>query len=62
MKIKVGGMSCGHCKARIETALKNKGYTSFSVSLESGLVEVDAPESSRGEIIAEIEDLGFDAD
>ncbi|MDO4753959.1 MAG: cation transporter [Bacillota bacterium] len=62
MKIKIGGMSCGHCKSRIENALKAMGYTNFSVDLAGGCAEVEASEEQRAKIVAEIEDLGFDAE
>lgn len=62
MKIAITGMSCGHCKSRIENALRTMGYKSFSVDLQGGSAEIDAPESDRGKIVAEIVDLGFDAE
>lgn len=62
MNIKIGGMSCGHCKARIETALKNMGIQKFSVDLAGAFAEVDAPEDMRAKIVSEIVDMGFDAE
>lgn len=62
MKIKIGGMSCGHCKSRIENALKGMGYQNFNVDLAGGSAEVEAPEEARAKIVSEIEDLGFDAE
>lgn len=62
MKIKIGGMSCGHCKMRIENAFKAMGYQKYTVDLAGGSAEVEAPEEDRTKIVSEIEDLGFDAE
>lgn len=62
MKIKIGGMSCGHCKARVENALKGMGYQKFSVDLADGSAEIEATEEERAKIVSEIEDMGFDAE
>ncbi len=61
MKIKVTGMSCGHCKLRVEKALEGIGYKSV-VRLENGEVDVQADEDQKSKIIETIEDLGFGAE
>ncbi len=62
-QIKISGMACGHCKARVEGALgKLAGVQSYDVSLEENRANVEFDEAavSLGEIEAAIEDLGFD--
>lgn len=61
MKIKVTGMSCGHCKLRVEKALEGMGYKAV-VQLEKGEADVDAGEDKRSQIVEAIEDLGFGAE
>lgn len=40
--LSVSGMSCGHCVAKVEDALKGvKGVFGASVDLEAGTAEVD---------------------
>lgn len=40
MKVNVKDMSCGHCKATIEEALKTAGYEGVKVDLKKGVVKV----------------------
>lgn len=61
MKIKITGMSCEHCKSRVELAIKNLGYKA-EVNLPKGEAEVQAEEAKRSEIIKAVEDVGFDAE
>lgn len=42
----VSGMTCGHCVAKVEAALKGvKGVFGASVDLEGGMAEVDFDET-----------------
>lgn len=39
--LKIQGMTCGHCQARVETALKNlRGVNSAKVDLRKNIAEV----------------------
>ncbi|HJB78436.1 MAG TPA: copper chaperone CopZ [Candidatus Nosocomiicoccus stercorigallinarum] len=60
--IKVEGMTCGHCKQSVETALNNlDGVQSATVDLENGDVTVTHEDSVTKETMSEaIEDQGFD--
>lgn len=59
-KVIIEGMSCGHCKARVEKALGElEGITSVVVDLENktATIEGEAPE----DVIREtIDDAGYD--
>ena len=63
--LNVKGMHCGHCKARVESALKVvKGVKSADVDLENAKAEVKFVPSKVGEdaLIAAIVDAGFEAE
>lgn len=59
--ISVSGMTCGHCKKAVETALADiEGVTSIDVNLEDGIAKVE------GSVVYEtlqsaIEDEGYEA-
>lgn len=62
-QIDINGMSCGHCKARVEGALGSlEGVQSYEVSLagKHAIVEFDENAVSLDKIEQTIEDLGFD--
>lgn len=61
MVLKVEGMSCNHCKMSVEKAVKGKGGEAL-VSLEEKTVTVsyDPAKTSLEDIIAEIEEQGYD--
>ncbi|NPE30910.1 heavy-metal-associated domain-containing protein [Methanococcoides sp. SA1] len=45
-KLKVGGMSCGHCKMHVEKAISGvAGVSSVDVDLDKGEAEVTYDES-----------------
>ena len=49
-ELKVSGMSCGHCKAAVEAALKTlNGVNEVEVDLKSGKVIVDYDEGAAAE-------------
>ena len=62
-KLKVEGMSCEHCKKRVENALLEiEGVSEVIVLLEDGTVEIDFNDAVLGEdaIIAAIDNAGYD--
>ncbi len=60
VKLKVDGMSCAHCSARVEKALRNvKGVTDVTVSLEKGEAAVKG-EFDVAAAVKAVEDAGYD--
>lgn len=57
--LKVPGMHCSKCVARIEDALKKAGIDG-KVELDGKTVTV--PEDKAAEVISLLDDLGFDAE
>ncbi len=63
-QIQVQGMTCGHCVAAVEKALRSQdGVQSASVDLQGGVASVEFDESTVGadQLIAAIEDEGYSA-
>ena len=60
--LNVQGMSCGHCKAAIESAVKEAGAADVTVNLEAGTVEVayDTAKVDLQKVKDAIEDAGYD--
>ena len=61
--IKIGGMSCEHCKKSVTEALEAlDGVSEVSVDLAAGTARIELDESAYGEdgVRAAIEDIGFD--
>ncbi|HDJ2489947.1 TPA: copper chaperone CopZ [Staphylococcus aureus] len=61
--LNVEGMSCGHCKSPVESALNNiDGVTSADVNLENGQVSVQYDDSkvAVSQMKDAIEDQGYD--
>lgn len=58
----INGMSCNHCKMRVENTLKEMdGITNAVVNLESKLAEVEFSAEVPNDAITEaIDDIGFD--
>ncbi|MFD2168868.1 cation transporter [Tumebacillus lipolyticus] len=58
----VSGMSCGHCKSAVESALKEAGAAAVDVNLEQGTVGVtyDADKYDLNKLRTAIEDAGYD--
>jgi heavy metal translocating P-type ATPase len=63
IKLKVDGMTCGHCSARVQKVLSEApGVTQATVSLEAGVAEVAAAEGTSPEGLAAIvADAGYSA-
>ncbi len=59
--IKIAGMSCGHCSARVKGALeKVAGVESAEVSHADGLAVIKGADFDPAAIRQAIEDQGFD--
>ncbi len=61
MTIKIEGMMCQHCQARVQKALDAINGVSAQVDLESGTATVSAPENVTKEMLKKaIEDAGYE--
>lgn len=63
-RLKVSGMTCGHCVQSVEKALRNSpGVRNATVHLESGAAEVEYEESrvAPEQLIAAVEEEGYSA-
>jgi copper chaperone CopZ len=64
LKLRVTGMTCGHCRTKVETALKGAGGVySAVVDLETGEAEVDFNDDSAttDQLIAAVARAGYGA-
>ena len=64
VKLKVTGMSCGHCQMSVEQALKSvAGVYSAVVDLPDGEAEVDFNDDTvtTTQLVAAIQRAGYDA-
>lgn len=60
IKIKVGGMSCGHCSARVEAALNEIDGVSAKVSHKKNIAEITLSKPVERSVIASaIENAGY---
>jgi copper chaperone len=62
--LNVQGMTCGHCKARVERALRDvDGVASVEVSLADhrATIAYDDAKVAPPALIAAVEDAGYDA-
>lgn len=63
-RLKVSGMTCGHCVESVEKALRNQnGVRNASVDLEAGAAEVEYEEGrvAPEQLIAAVEEEGYSA-
>lgn len=63
-RLEVAGMTCDHCVEAVEKALRNQnGVRNATVHLEEGAAEVEYDESavSPEQLIAAVEEQGYDA-
>ncbi len=63
-RLKVSGMTCGHCVEAVEKALRNQdGVRNATVHLESGAAEVEYDEArvAPEQMIAAVEEEGYSA-
>lgn len=64
VKLRVSGMSCGHCQAKVERALKGtRGVYTAVVDLSSGEADVDFEDDSvtTAHLVAAVEHAGYGA-
>lgn len=60
MKIKVEGMSCGHCSSRVEQALNALSGVQATVHLDTGVADIQlTADVSEAELRKAIEDAGY---
>lgn len=60
-KLKVEGMTCGHCKAAVQEALEGvEGSQNISVDLDAGMATIEGSASPEALIAAVIEE-GYQA-
>ena len=64
MKLKISGMSCGHCVSHVKSALEDlEGVSLADVSLENHEAEVTLSDKViDGDLIAAVEAAGYQAE
>ena len=64
IKLRVTGMTCGHCQAKVERALRGtRGVYSAFVDLQSGEAEIDFEDDTvtTGQLVAAVQQAGYGA-
>ncbi|HEV8509840.1 MAG TPA: heavy-metal-associated domain-containing protein [Gemmatimonadales bacterium] len=64
VKLRVTGMTCGHCQAKVEKALKSvSGVYSAVVELPNGAAQVDFDDDrlTTAQLIAAVQQTGYGA-
>jgi copper chaperone CopZ len=62
IQLNVTGMTCGHCKNAVETALKNApGVTAASVNLQEGKAIIEGEQLDLNALIAAVQEEGYTA-
>ncbi len=62
IELKVSGMSCNHCQAAVDKALKSiQGVTSANVNLANGTASVEGTNINPDVLIAAIVEEGYSA-
>jgi copper chaperone CopZ len=64
VKLRVTGMTCGHCQAKVEKALKSvSGVYSAVVDLPDGVAQVDFDDDrlTAAQLIAAVQQTGYGA-
>jgi copper chaperone CopZ len=60
IELNVTGMTCGHCKAAVEKALKAvAGVSAVTVDLEHGKAEVSGENVNPQALVAAVADEGY---
>ena len=59
IKIKIPGMMCSHCEARVRNAIEKSGGKVISLDLETKVVELETPQSFE-ELAKMLSDIGFE--
>jgi copper chaperone len=63
-RLRIEGMTCGHCKAAVENALRGQaGVRSATVDLQAGAAEVQHEEGGvdAGRLVAAVREEGYEA-
>jgi copper chaperone CopZ len=64
VKLRVGGMTCGHCRTKVEAALKGvRGVYSVVVDLQDGEAEVDFDDDAvtTADLLGAVQRAGYGA-
>jgi copper chaperone CopZ len=64
LKLRVSGMTCGHCQMKVENALKQTaGVYSAIVELETGEAEIDFNDdtTTTDQLVAAVKKAGYGA-
>jgi copper chaperone len=62
VSLRVSGMTCGHCKAAVEAALKRvPGVEAVTVDLAGGVVDVRGGELTPAALLAAVVEEGYEA-
>ena len=59
IKIKIPGMMCSHCEARVRNAIVESGGKVISLDLEAKVVVLESPQSFD-DLAKMFSDIGFD--
>ena len=61
MKMKIDGMSCGHCSSRVEKALNGIPGVSATVDLEAATADIALSQQVDEAVLRKaVEDAGYD--
>lgn len=61
IKLSIAGMTCGHCRARVEKALDGlEGVSVESLDLEAAVVSLDSTRVSPPAITKAVADAGYE--
>jgi len=62
VELKIEGMSCGHCVARVEKALREvEGVASVEVTLEPGSATVTGDDVRTEDLLQAVDRVGYTA-
>jgi copper chaperone len=62
IQLNITGMTCGHCKAAVEGALKGvQGVSVVTVNLEAGKAEVHGERVNPDALVAAVTEEGYSA-
>ena len=61
LKLKIEGMACEKCVAKVEEALKNKGVSDLHVKIGSASCTYDESSVSEEQLVEAVVDAGFPA-
>jgi copper chaperone CopZ len=58
--IKIDGMTCNHCKMRVEKALKTLGFEDVKVDLDKGIATIEGLLIEDKAIVEAIDEAGYE--